>query len=386
MQLTVTLGGFVLVCFVIWLMWQIFKKTKARKDGAVSSTNSTRRRRLAFPDRVLAKVPFFRNRQRQWQDLDDSSVTGVAPPSYKSGMSRTEPGTEFYAQEKTYQLPSMNQSMDQSNNARQSSSSLAQNLPILGLTSSPPSLNNTDVRGSDHQPTSAAKDPPSLAYTNSPVTLKDTDIAQPRSHEPQLSLSTTNAVQLGNMPAPADETETLRSRMPDAYYNQSELARGPSNAYDPARRQVNRVSELSSISSGFGDGDIIVPDNNTPKPPQPGTTSMRQSTSIVGRFSWLSRGGRSSQRDTVYTQSSEDSPPRFRSISSWVNQQTGRIKRAQQRQEEDGRDAPPVPALSSQQMGVPGIHNPPAEPSFNLMMADDEVPRRVEDTIVSPPR
>jgi hypothetical protein len=167
--------------------------------------------------------------------------------------------------------------------------------------------------------------------------------------------------------------------MPDAFYNQSELARGPSDAYDPARREVNRASQLSSISSGFGDGDIIMP-------PQPATTNPRQSANLVGRFSWVSQSVQS-RRDTIYTQSSEDSPPRFRNVSSWVNQQTGRVKRAQQRHRDDGQGAaPPVPVLSSQQLGVPGIHNPPVEQSFNMMMGDDEVPRRVEGTFVASQR
>lgn len=302
---------------------------------------------MTFPERVLAKVPFLRSRLRQWQELDEASVTGLAPPGYKSGMARMEPVEEFYAREKTYQLPSKEQPMDQSSNARQSALYLAQNLPSLALTNSPPSLS--------------------------------ADTTQQWLQEPQQSLSSTDAAHLGNTLATTDETETFRSRMPDAYFNQSELARGPSNAHDPARRQVNRVSELSSISSGFGDGDLILPDSNVVKAPQPVASSLRQSTTnLAGRFSWVSQAMRSSRRDTVYTQSSEDSPPRFRTISSWVNQQTGRVKRAQQRQE-DGRGAPPVPVLSSRQIGVPGIHNPPAEQTFNLMMGDDEVPRPVED-------
>jgi hypothetical protein len=163
--------------------------------------------------------------------------------------------------------------------------------------------------------------------------------------------------------------------MADPYFNQSELARQPSDAYDPARRQVNRASELSSLSSGFGDGDIIVPEALLIRPPQPAAPPMRQSTNFVGRFSWMGRQARRSRgvggdrdRDTVYTQASDDSPPRFRSVTSWVNQQTGRIRRAQQRD----ADVPPVPGMS-----VPGVaNNMPPEPEMNLMMDDGEVPRR----------
>jgi hypothetical protein len=356
------------------------KKSKAKKNGGISPPSSRRWPRLVLPDRVLAKVPFLKNRHQKWQNLDDSSVTGLSPPSYKSGMAQVEPVKEFYAQEKTYQLPSRKQSMDQAENVRISGSPLARNRPNLAFTNNPLTL-NTNVSPSTYQPTSS-QSPPNFMYTDSPLTL-DTNITQPWSHQPQHSFSSTNAAQFGGMRASTDESETFRSRMPDAYFNQSELARGPSDAYDPTKRQVNRVSQISSISSGFGDGDIIMPDN-TIKPPQPATTSLRQSTNLVGRFSWVSQSVQS-RRDTVYTQASEDSPPRFRNVSSWVNQQTGRVKRAQQRHE-DGRDAPPVPVLSSQQVGVPGIHNPPAEQSFNMMMTDGELPRRVEDTLVLPQR
>lgn len=380
MGLTLALGGFILICFLVWIVWRIMKKTKSKKNGGISPSGTARWPRLVLPDRILAKVPFLKNRQRQWQNLDDSSVTGISPPSYKSGMAQAEGVKDFYAQEKTYQLPSRRQSVDQPTNAHKSSSPLAQNPPNVPFTNNPLTLDTNVIPYSSQQ--AVAHNTPTITYTNSPLTL-DTAITQPWSHQPQQSFSSTNAAQFRGMRASTDETETLRSRMPDPYYNQSELARGPSDAYDPARRQVNRVSQLSSISSGFGDGDIIMPDTMI-KQPQPATTNLRQSTNLVGRFSWVSQSVQS-RRDTIYTQSSEDSPPRFRNVSSWVNQQTGRVKRAQQRHE-DGQDAPPMPVLSSQQVGVPGIHNPPAEQSFNMMMGDDEVPRRVEDTLVSPQR
>ncbi|KAK2070095.1 hypothetical protein P8C59_004623 [Phyllachora maydis] len=162
------------------------------------------------------------------------------------------------------------------------------------------------------------------------------------------------------------------------------LARSTSDGFGPARRQMNRASELSSLSSGFGDGDIVVPELFI-KPPPAASINVRQSTTGMGRrFSWMSRGG--SSRDTVYTESSEDSPPRFRSVTSWVNQQAGRVKRGQLRAEAagggDDDDPPPVPQLPGQ-LGVPGMHNPPAEQSFTLMMHDGETPRPVESTLAA---
>jgi hypothetical protein len=136
------------------------------------------------------------------------------------------------------------------------------------------------------------------------------------------------------------DSSTMRSRMPDNFYNQSELAREPSNAYDSTQRQVNRLSDLSSISSGFGDGDIVVPE--TVLKPEAAVTQTTQSTNFLTRFSWMSRRD-AGDRETVYTQS-DDRPAKYRSIGSWVNQQTGRLKRAEERGQADA-EAPPVPNI-----------------------------------------
>ena len=138
----------------------------------------------------------------------------------------------------------------------------------------------------------------------------------------------------------SDVNSTMRSRMPDAYYNQSELARAPSNAYDPAQRQAYRASDVSSLSSGFGDGDIIVPPPPAGLSPAPAQQQNLQPSGL-GRFSWMSRRDRGN-RETVYTNTSEDRPARYRSVNSWVNQQIGRIKRADERKQSDGV-VPPVP-------------------------------------------
>lgn len=138
----------------------------------------------------------------------------------------------------------------------------------------------------------------------------------------------------------SEYNSTMRSRMPDAYFNQSELARQPSDAYDPAQRQAYRASDLSSLSSGFGDGDIIVPESalQPPPPPAPPQATLQPPPPSAGRFSWMSR--RAGDRETVYTATSEDRPAKYRSINSWVNQQVGRIKRADERKQDQ---APPVP-------------------------------------------
>jgi hypothetical protein len=135
------------------------------------------------------------------------------------------------------------------------------------------------------------------------------------------------------------------------------------NNLRPNPPYYKRSSEVSSLSSGFGDGDnlmLLSTANNTMdaaaltqlRPPPPATKPERYSIRTE-----------STSRDTWYTEASEDQPARFRTINSWVRQQTGRIKREKQRR--DDSDVPPVPAL-------------PAEEEYRMMMPDGEEPRRVD--------
>ncbi|KPM34894.1 hypothetical protein AK830_g11678 [Neonectria ditissima] len=134
----------------------------------------------------------------------------------------------------------------------------------------------------------------------------------------------------------------------------------PKWTFGHSKRQTG-VSELSSISSGFGDGDIIITPSNTNTVttvtvPSPAVAASRQSSMHSSR--------RDARRDTASTDVSLDARPRFHSVNSWVKQQTGHMRREQQHGA-DG-DAPPVPML------------PPPEQKFGLMMPDGEVPRRVD--------
>jgi hypothetical protein len=144
------------------------------------------------------------------------------------------------------------------------------------------------------------------------------------------------------------------------------------------KRQTG-ASDLSSISSGFGDGDIIIMPNNTvttvntarlPTPPSPvanpsrgvAASSSRQSSMRSHRTNTGSSLRYDSRRDTASTQVSIESRPRFHSVNSWVKQQSGQVRRAQQ----SGGDTPPVPML------------PPPEQELRYMMPDGEEPRRPE--------
>lgn len=124
-----------------------------------------------------------------------------------------------------------------------------------------------------------------------------------------------------------------------------------------------RMSDISSLSSGFGDGQFMIGTMSS------GTNSANNTASETTVKAPLpvarreSIGALSQRRDTVYTEASEDTPARFRSVNSWVRQQTGRVTRATQRNQ--ASDAPPVPAL-------------PPEQDFDLMMPDGEEPRRAD--------
>ncbi|KAH7308088.1 hypothetical protein B0I35DRAFT_515907 [Stachybotrys elegans] len=124
--------------------------------------------------------------------------------------------------------------------------------------------------------------------------------------------------------------------------------------YNSITPPAKRYSEVSSLSSGFGDGDIIVPPS--------AESTMRQSQNY-GQPSAPRAAAQRASRRSWFTEASEDSLPRFRTVKSWVNQQTGRIVRQKQRDEE--QDVPPVPGL------------PPAEQEFIMMMPDGQEPRRV---------
>lgn len=117
-------------------------------------------------------------------------------------------------------------------------------------------------------------------------------------------------------------------------------------------KPTKRMSEGSSLSSGFGDGDMPMPN---------GESTMERLPQPPPSAKFSSFGG--SRRDTVYTEASEDLPPRFRNVNSWVKQQTSRVKRSQQRAADE--EAPPVPQM-------------PQEETYAMMLPDGEVPRQAE--------
>lgn len=135
-----------------------------------------------------------------------------------------------------------------------------------------------------------------------------------------------------------------------------------SDAYDPNQREVNHLSYLSSLSSGFGDG-LVIPDSTVNGAPQPG---YRQSQSQgVARFSWVTS---IRDRDTVYTQASIESAPRFRTVNSWVAQQSNHVERQQQ----SNAEVPAMPAIPLPlQAGVDHQRKPSEDPAFRAHPGDE---------------
>ncbi|KAK5629644.1 hypothetical protein RRF57_005359 [Xylaria bambusicola] len=265
-----SIGIFIVLCFIFWVVYRTIKKSKqpGRKNRTTTWTS------WLFPGR---RKPQMKNTQsfNGFNDFNEPL------PAYDAGNNNPIGGYGYYDQRKLY--PVQSESMAY----------------------------------------------PLAATLRNSMTLEQTVGDQP--------LPPTNY--MSSYPRPSnqmvdidDVNSTLRSRMPGPYYNQSEFARQPSDAYDPAQRRVYRASELSSLSSGFGDGDIIIPQPSATLARTPAaareTANTDEDSGNIRPFSWMSRTGTEQQhRDTMYTTAS-DRRSRFRSVNSWVDQQKRRMKKA----------------------------------------------------------
>jgi hypothetical protein len=386
-KLTVSAGGFILLCFVAWMVWRSMKKSKNKGNSRDASGG--------FRRRIASKIPFLK--RKGWQSLDDTETTKSSPPSYreKAGGARSASVDGFFGSEKTpQQLPQQ---------------PWPQNVPEAVLRG-PDQMQPTSM----YQPVSNPGDtyatagrPHITLMTNMPV----------YSHQAQESFSSTNAAQFGAVMTDGSTASPLLTGVsPISYYHKPVLSQQFAAPYNAIYRQPSHaISEVSSLSSGFGDGDIIGTTSSPIAAPAP-TAAVPGSASnspqqYTARFSWMSQqkqqqqqqqqrqgagqagptrqnstgsSNRGDRRETVYTETSEDQPARFRSVTSWVDQQTGRIKRVQQRgAAEGGHHAPGgrTPVQVPGNPGVPGIHNPPSEQSFGMMMDDEERPRRVDEVV-----
>ncbi|SPQ22564.1 b1822442-f675-4760-befb-42fddaf06ee5 [Thermothielavioides terrestris] len=310
--------------------------------------------------------------------LGDSAITQSRPPSYreKPGSFRAPSAKGFYAPEKVQQP-------QEAWPPRTVQGFVAEPDPVLSS-------------NAYQQPQS---DPNNMYPARNPLTLVTTMTNPPAlSHQPQESFSSTNAAHFGALMSGDQQGGLFQTDVsPVSYYNPTLMTQQFTAPYQPIYRQPSRaMSEVSSLSSGFGDGELMV--TNPPVVSRPAPTAAPGgggggggAPQHLARFSWMAQaqepaGGApelrrspssAGRRETVYTDASEDRPARFRSVRSWVDQQTGRIRRAQRRLQDGDQGAPPPPGNP----GIPGIPNPPEEQNLRLMMDDDEKPRRVEDVM-----
>ncbi|KAH6976103.1 hypothetical protein BKA56DRAFT_618037 [Ilyonectria sp. MPI-CAGE-AT-0026] len=303
--------GFILIISVCLIAWKLRNRTRRRK-APVDDMAFHKPSRI---DKILAKVPFIRTRlpNREWYTIED-------PSKYSYEKSQATKPPRFASR-------------------RIESQFFAPNTPVGVYTS----------------PRMGSRSKFSTADTLSPMS---TTFVESKAVQAQVvSGQTAKQVRLSVQAKPMPTT--------------------PRYTYSQSKRQTG-VSTLSSISSGFGDGDIIITPENTvstvntstmPSLPTAVADPSRQSSirsPAASRRSSMRSSGRDPRRDTQMTSMTDvtlDGRPRFHSVNSWVKQQSGHLRRAQNGV--DG-DAPPVPML------------PPPEQELRLMMPDGEEPRRVD--------
>lgn len=370
-------GAFILICFVVWVGWRALKKSKRPMEGSQYGQDPS-------PNNLLAKIPYFGRNQKGWQDLDGPMDQYDAKSMYSQSSTYSANDPRHVSQTMSTRgmpmtLPELQTNFTYSVAGHPYSASTMQGMIQPTSAQSMHSITTLQQQQAMHLPQLQTNFGPSMMANNPFASPQDG--SNPSTLSPQAAAQYSAAMMgsgtmgsgtMGNGTMETFESLTSdRSRMPDAYFNQSELARQASTAYDPAKRAVYRASELSSISSGFGDGDFIIPAPPAAAlQPQGGESRPISYAKSASRSRSNSTVNGNGQRDTVYTTTSEDLPARYRSVNSWVNQQTGRVQRQQAR--DDDSDVPPVPSL-------------PAEERYTMMMDDGEVPRRYEDTLSSQP-
>lgn len=187
--------------------------------------------------------------------------------------------------------------------------------------------------------------------------------------EPLNAYSNTGSQNMPASDALSDYNNTGNKNMLLTRQPGTQTTQTTSGAYDPNQREVNHMSYLSSLSSGFGDGLIM------PEPTVVGGASRqtyRQSRNPgaapgASRFSWATSvpqtPGLKGDRDTIYTTTSTDSAPRFRTVNSWVAQQAGRVDK-QQQGDRDVPAMPPIPHPLQTNFSVDHQRKPSEDPAF----------------------
>ncbi|EPE04961.1 hypothetical protein F503_00115 [Ophiostoma piceae UAMH 11346] len=347
-----SIGAFVIVCFLSWLVWRAFRKHKQKKtlsqgnvssfdtgDGPFTAISQFTRRTY---DKVARKVPFLRKQHNAWRSLEEtSSLTSaqkVAPMAMVT--SNLEPSRPGFAVSPT----------------------------------------NTDPRERD------ANTIQTFGFDNI-----STRSSPPPSIPPQVYYSSGLGIQFQPVPSQSPPQQFEASNL-----NPNGAAGMPSDAYDPNRREVNRASELSSLSSGFGDGEMLmlIPEqlqvsktetaNDQASALPMAVPIPAEPMSSKGQFSWMRNTNRLT-RETVYSEASEDQPAKFRTVDSWVKQQTGRVRRGQASidatTDASAYDPSGIKLVPGHEPGIP--HPLPEEQRLTMMMDDEEVPRRPDTLLVN---
>ncbi|UKZ79082.1 hypothetical protein TrVFT333_006832 [Trichoderma virens FT-333] len=339
-----TIGGFIILLVLAWFLWRRSSKRKSAGRKSTWPTNFPSREIFDGPRRVSSKVgekfTSMKGHLRRpsalgWcsinDDDDDAAMNekSAAPVAANAGgLLERRLGTSTPPQRVTVNSYGMI-----FRKPKRDSSLSDIFLPRGQQRMTPPS---TPVRTMER-----GSPPPSPEGIRIPIVRPSTQMAA------------------------AAHLENARKSVNAGVYNAPRTPRTP-------LRQNTRISDVSSLSSGFGDGDIVIIQPPTAaiavKTANPSVSDSHVNLVAVRsspeRKSFGSRFSRS--RDTVLTNASEDMRPRFRSISSWVGQQSRRAKRA---------------AASRNEDGVPDVPDILPEQGFDMMMPDGQEPRRVESAM-----
>ncbi|KHJ32693.1 hypothetical protein EV44_g6459 [Erysiphe necator] len=127
-----------------------------------------------------------------------------------------------------------------------------------------------------------------------------------------------------SQPITYEMSETLNS-FSSNYNNPGTLESYNSpNMYNFGQGQNQRISFASSISSGFGDGLMLqAPTVFAAEESRPPPRDLSRPPAVSKtRLSWFN----GKRRDSIFSTSSIDTAPRFRSIASWVKHQSDRVE------------------------------------------------------------
>lgn len=357
-----SIGGFVLLYFLIWIA------RKAIRNAMQPRSKETGGIRGGIFSGLLPRTNIFH--RREWRNLNNSS-RALNRPSPTSQMTETVAHGESVGSLCPYE--NADDSLQQGRQPHTPGFQIQYQQP-----------------NPIHQHYGSPLPYAAFANVTYPANIAGTrNLASPTmlSHQPQQPSTSTNTSQNGSLTMTAVSSGARQLQY--VSHHDPNYVLSSCSTFHHGRGQ--RMSDVSSLSSGFGDGDFIIPEQTTLQPPQPVAIAASDypippngnGNSSTNRFSGISsihRGG-SQRRDTLYTESNEDTPARFRSLNSWVAQQSGRVRRGRERRGDDEAEyLASLPQLACQP-GVPGIHNPPVEQRFDLMR-DDEKPRPVEEIII----